>query len=62
MSQPQEKTPRPGAVRHRDPLDKERWIMTNPGDLMFSTATMFAEEYYSSNGWKRIFEEDDEQP
>lgn len=50
--------PRPGAMRYK--TEEGEWMCANPGDLMFSTVTMFATEYWkgSDAGWTPIFEED----
>jgi hypothetical protein len=49
--------PRPGAVRYFKHQDV---IAANPGDLMFSTVTMSATEYWAGTEWKPIFDEGEE--
>jgi hypothetical protein len=47
-------TPRPGAMRFKD-KDGE-WVCANPGDVMFSTVTMMATEFWDTpRGWVQIF-------
>lgn len=48
--------PRPGALRYKD-ADGE-WQYANPHDLMFSTVTMSATEYWREHlGWTPIFDD-----
>ena len=51
--------PHAGAVRYQDPETGE-WRCANPRDLMFSTVTMMATEFWAEDrGWVKIFEEDE---
>ncbi len=45
----QAQSARPGALRRRD--GGGAFIVTNPGDPLFSSALMAAEEYYDGVGW-----------
>lgn len=51
-----ERQPRAGAVRYKDAGGNWQWA--NPGDAMFSTATMLATEHFTGSEWKAIFEDD----
>lgn len=45
--------PRPGALRYKDA--NGQWQHANPRDLMYSTVTMLATEYWEPQcGWKLI--------
>jgi hypothetical protein len=46
---------RPGSVRYK--RDGE-WIVTSPGDPLYSTALFCAEEALTDNGWEPMFGED----
>ncbi len=50
---------RPGALRHKDADGV--WVVTEPRDAMYSTATMVATEFwdFASQQWRVIFEEDE---
>lgn len=51
--------PRPGALRYQD-VETGEWLYANPHDVLYSTVTMFATEYWTTDhGWVKIFEEDD---
>ena len=48
-----------GALRHK--AEDGNWHVTEPHDLMYSTATMLATEYWDTKRgeWRKIFEDDD---
>ena len=45
--------PRPGAVRYTDDDGVEHYA--NPHDMMFSTVTMLAEDYWNGAEWVAIW-------
>lgn len=48
--------PRPGAVRYKN--DDGEWVHANPHDLLFSTVTMLATQYWKPDtGWTDIYED-----
>lgn len=49
--------PRPGALRA---LIDDVYQYANPGDFMFSTLTMFAQEYWDGEAWRPIYTGDNE--
>lgn len=50
--------PRPGALRCKDA--DGNWIAANPRDLLYSTVTMTATQYWrEESGWTDIYDKDD---
>jgi hypothetical protein len=49
--------PQPGAVRYFDE-ERNTWQCANPRDMMFSTVTMLATEYWADS-WRPIFDNAD---
>lgn len=52
--------PRAGALRYQDTPDGP-WTTANPGDLMFSTVTMLATEYWNGTEWEPIYTDDEDE-
>lgn len=48
---------RPGSLRHKSPEDE--WVVTEPGSMWYSTASMLAIEYWNGSEWRKIVEDDD---
>lgn len=45
-------TPRRGSVRHKDPAGE--YYVSAPGDLLYSTALMCAQEFWDGEKWRDI--------
>ena len=50
---------RPGSLRYLD--GTVQWQYASPGDALFSTVTMVAQEWWDGSQWKPIFDDEDDE-
>lgn len=53
----QDRALRPGCLRHTGPDGTVTIVW--PGDMLYSTITFLAQEYWRNGEWRRIIEDDD---
>lgn len=49
-----EREPRPGSLRYKR-AGSDEYVVVEPGDPLFSTATFLATEYWDGGAWKSTF-------
>lgn len=50
---------RPGTVRYPDTREPGAWVVSSPGDALYSGAIFCATEYWRDGKWLPMWSEDD---